>query len=144
MAGREASAAETRGGAARPARRPSARSGENEERYDLLTAALLGVAVGVTATMMLRGGKSAARMVVRPKGAMAVVRAGREALEDGLDTAGRKASKLARRGGSAISETAEELGRYIGSAREAIDSVVADEVRELRRAIRRQRRRAGL
>lgn len=144
MAGREASATEARGGA-RPARRPAARSASvSEERYDLLTAALLGVAVGVTATMMLRGGRSAARMVVRPKGALAVARHGRDVLEEGLERAGRKASKLMGRGGSAISDTAEELGRYLGSAREAIDGVVADELRDLRRAIRRQRRRAGL
>ena len=94
--------------------------------------------------MMLRGGRSAARLVVRPKGAMGVLRDGRDAIGDGLDTARRKASKLVGRGSSAVSETAEELGRYLGSAREAIDGVVADEVRQLRRAIRRQRRRAGL
>ena len=140
MAGREAAATEARGGA-RPARRPAARGADTaEERYDLLTAALLGVAVGVTATMLLRSGRSSSR-VVRP---LALAREGRDVLEAGLERAGKKASKLMGRGTTAISETAEELGRYLGSAREAIDDVVAEELRDLRRAIRRQRRRAGL
>jgi hypothetical protein len=38
----------------------------------------------------------------------------------------------------------KEMREYVGRAREAIDDVVESELRDLRRAIRRQRKRLGI
>jgi hypothetical protein len=41
-------------------------------------------------------------------------------------------------------EIAEQLGDYASAAREAIDGAVRSEIRDLRRAVRRQRKRLGI
>jgi hypothetical protein len=102
---------------------------DREEQYDLLTAALLGVAVGAAAAMLVSA--SIPRRQVHP-----------------LRQAARRGGKLAQRGGRAAMAAPEvvreQVGEYLSSAREAITDTVEAELKDLRRSIRRQRRRLGL
>jgi hypothetical protein len=119
----------------------------HESEYDLLTAALIGMTIGAGLTFMLRRGPSGRRPV-----SPVVQGAGR-----GAQWAGRHAAKLgvagARwtrdRGAEAWDRVPRDAMRdhvtdYAGRAREAIDDVVESELKDLRRAIRRQRKRLGI
>jgi gas vesicle protein len=101
---------------------------DRDEQYDLLTAALIGVAVGAGTALLL-----SALAPERPVGVRRAMRKGR---------------KLAARGGKvalgAPEAAREQLGAYLESAREAIADTVEAELKDLRRAIRRRRRRLGL
>jgi hypothetical protein len=130
-----------RGAAAREAARPRTagrqarqRQDAAEERYDLLTAALIGAAVGATAMLLVR--RPAKRQVLGSLADLGVAKAGRMALKAGAN-AGRSTGPMMR-------DAAENLGDYIRTARGAIDEFLADEVRDIKKAIRRGRRRAGL
>ena len=107
----------------------SLRTTEREEQYDLLTAALLGVAVGAAAALLVSAAMP--RREVHPV---------RRALRQG--------SRIAVRGGRAAmaapEAVREQLGEYLSTAREAIADTVESELKDLRRAIRRRRRRLGL
>jgi len=129
-------------------------AGARENEYDLLTAALIGITIGAGVTLMLRRGPSGRRPV-----APVMTGIGRGAAWAGkgaarLSSAGAKWAK--RRGGEMwdrvptdeIRDQAEEIrehvSEYLGEAREAIDHAVASELKDLRRAIRRQRKRLGV
>jgi hypothetical protein len=43
-----------------------------------------------------------------------------------------------------VDEVSDAVGEYLASAREAIDDTVSRELKDLRRAIRRQRKRLGV
>jgi len=136
----------TRPGNTAGRRRASVRARDEEiarDEYDLLTAALLGALVGAGMTMLFRRGPRG----YRPIGPMMRV-TGR-----GLRTAGIASAK----GAKWLGERGEELwdriprdeivGRlegYLDTAREAIDDAVSHEVSDLRKAIRRRRRKLGL
>lgn len=118
-----------------------------DSEYDLLTAALIGATIGAGVTFMLRRGPTGRRP-------MSPVM---EGLGTGAKWAGRHAAKMGRRGGrwaadrgqdmwEAIprEEIAESMSDYMGRARETIDDAVQAELRDLRRALRRQRKRLGL
>ena len=121
--------------------------GATDEQYDLLTAALLGLAIGVGTTLMVRRGPSGRRpMSPMLRGAAL-----------GAKWAGLGAARLGARGASwardAGSELWERIPRdeirdhvrdYLGKAQEAIDDVVETELRDLRKALRRQRKRLGI
>jgi gas vesicle protein len=102
---------------------------DREEQYDLLTAALLGVAVGAAAALLVNA--AIPRRDVHP-----------------LRQAVRRGGKMARRSGRAVVAAPEavrgQLGEYLKTAREAIADTVESELKDLRRSIRRQRRRVGL
>jgi hypothetical protein len=119
----------------------------NDHEYDLLTAALIGVTIGASVTYLLRRGPSGRRPV------SPVV----DGIGRGAMWAGRKAAKNGRRGARWAAERGEELWDrvprdqirdqvtdYVGRAREAIDDLVESELHDLRRAIRRQRKRLGV
>jgi hypothetical protein len=128
--------------------------GGHENEYDLLTAALIGVTIGAGLTFLLRRGPSGRRPVMP-----LVERVGR-----GAGWAGRHAARLggvgarwaADRGEAAweriprdeirehLGEYRENVGEYMGRAREAIDEAVASELSDLRRSLRRQRKRLGI
>jgi hypothetical protein len=122
--------------------------GEGYEReYDLLTAALIGATIGAGVTYMLRRGPSGSRPV------SPVMRG----IGKGATWAGRKAKRLGSRGGHWAAERghdmwdripreemADAVTDYLGRARDAIDDAVESELKDLRRAIRRQRKRLGL
>ena len=103
---------------------------DREEQYDLLTAALIGVAVGAGAALLIT-----AAVPRRPPP---------HPLRKALGRGG----KMVRRGGrvavAAPAAVSAQVGEYLESAREAIADTVESELKDLRRSIRRQRRRLGL
>jgi len=121
--------------------------GAADEQYDLLTAALIGLAIGVGTTLLVRRGPSGRRPVSPVLRGAAL----------GAKWAGLGAARLGARGASwardAGSELWERIPRdeirdhvrdYLGKAHEAIDDVVETELRDLRKALRRQRKRLGI
>jgi hypothetical protein len=120
---------------------------DREGQYDLLTAALMGMAVGAGITFMLRRGPSGRRPI-----SPAVSGAGR-----GLAWAGKRAWKAGREGASWAGDRGgdmwekvprDEIRRSVqhglSSAKDAIDDAVEAELRALRRSIRRRRKQLGL
>ena len=121
--------------------------GGHETEYDLLTAALIGLTLGAGLTYMLRRGPSGQRPV------SPVVRG----VGRGANWAGRNAARLGVAGARWASDRGEDMwdaiprdairehvSDYFGRAREAIDDAVESELKSLRRAIRRQRKRLGV
>src|SRR5438094_3219203 len=118
-----------------------------DEQYDLLTAALIGVAIGVGTTLLVRRGPSGSRPMSPILRGAAM----------GAKWAGANAARLGARGASWARDAGEELWDripreeirdhvryYLGKAHEAIDDVVETELRDLRKALRRQRKRLGI
>ena len=114
-----------------------------EEQYDLLTAALIGLFVGVSATALLRRGPRGHRPIVP------IARtAGRGAMWAGKQGA-RGARWAAERGEELwdhvpAEEIQERMSEYLESARDSIGEVVEHELRDLRKAIRRRRKQLGI
>jgi len=121
--------------------------GAFDEQYDLLTAALIGVAIGVGTTLLMRRGPSGARPI------LPMVRGAAR----GAKWAGLGAARLGARGASWAADAGGELWdripreeirdqvrEYVGRAHEAIDDVVESELRDLRRTLKRQRKRLGI
>ena len=149
---------------------------EREQQYDLLTAAIIGAAVGAGITLLLRRGPSGRRPVgplVRyaGRGAALAGLAGMEGAKwagsrglDGARWAGDRAVEGARwaaphakrgfrsavdRGGELVDripvdDVVEQVRDYVDTARGAINDVVQDELNDLRKAVRRQRKRIGI
>ncbi len=110
-------------------------AGMRDAQMDLVTAALIGLAVGVSATLLLRRGPRG----VRPIGPVVCAAA----------RAGQRGARWVRdRGEDAWDrvphdEIADQVQDYARSARKAIDRAVHDELRTLRRALRAQARRVA-
>jgi hypothetical protein len=124
------------------ARGASAATEPREAQYDLLTAALLGLAIGAGTTLLLRRGPSGRRpigpaWVAARKGAQfagrAAGRGARYAWEKGADAWERVPRE----------EIEEHVRDYFESARDTIDHYVQSELKELRQAIRRRRKKLG-
>lgn len=102
--------------------------------YDLLTAALLGVAIGVGTTLLLRRGPSGRRpLVVGASGAAAPIR-----------LAGRGVARMLREEPSRREAIERQVRSFLSDARERIDDVVEHELHDLRGALKRQRKRLGI
>jgi gas vesicle protein len=97
----------------------------------LLTAALIGAAIGASATLLLRR----PQRVVPRRGVIAAAGAG-----------ARRAGQGARRAAEQLhpDELRDHLHRFVESARDAINDAVADEIRDLRKSVRRQRKKLGI
>lgn len=149
---------------------------EREQQFDLLTAALLGAAVGAVVTLMFRSGPSGRRPIgpilsATGKGAKWAALAGLEGARwagdraapgaswaaergrDGARWAGERSAKgyrVARDRGEElvdslpVEEVTESVREYVDGAREAINDVVRAEMNDLRKAVRRQRKRIGI
>ena len=149
---------------------------EREQQYDLLTAALIGAAVGAGITLLLRKGPSGRRPVgplarYAGRGAALAGLAGFEGARwaggrglEGARWAGGRAAEGARwaapraklgfnsameRGEELIDripvdDVVEQVRDYVDTARGAINDVVKDELDDLRKAVRRQRKRIGI
>lgn len=120
--------------------------GDRNAQYDLLTAALIGAAVGVSATLLLRGatGGTGNRRVLDP-----ALEAARRAGRKGARWARKRGEALRQQGGSLWDrvprdEISDAVRGYAESAREAVDRAVDREIRDLRKQLRRQRRRIHL
>ncbi|HEY0971141.1 MAG TPA: hypothetical protein VGE02_09255 [Gemmatimonadales bacterium] len=101
---------------------------DRESQYDLLTAAVLGVALGAAATLLIGAGMR------RPEPhpiRSAIARSGRQGL---------------KRAGSALSPDTMRLqvAELMDSARDAVTDAVESELKDLRRSIKRKRRRLGI
>jgi hypothetical protein len=129
--------------AARPRVRGSARGDAGSEsrdaQYDLLTAALLGLAIGAGTTLLLRRGPSGRRPIgpawrAARKGAVLAGRGARFAWDRGADAWDRIPHE----------EIGEKVRDYFDSARESIDDFVESELKDLQRAIRKRRKRLGI
>lgn len=113
----------------------------------MLTATLIGVAIGVGTTLLMRRGPSGGRPI-----SPFISGAARGAKWAGINAArlGKRGAVWARDAGEELwdrvprDEIREQVSEYLGKAREAIDDVVESEVRDLRKALRRQRRRLGI
>lgn len=114
-----------------------------EAQYDLLTAALIGAAIGATATLLLRRGPSGERPV-------APVMRGAKWAGRGAMLAGERGAKWAKsRGGEVLDripmdDIEESVRDSVSEARERIDGFVREELGDLRRALRKQRKRLGV
>lgn len=130
-----------------PGRGISATEQGEHDQYDLLTAALIGATIGAGLTFMMRRGPSGRRPVSPVL----------QGIGEGAKWAAKRAGKAGRRGAHWAAHQSEELwdrvprdeirehvSDYMGRAREAIDDVVESELSDLRRAIRRQRKRLGV
>jgi hypothetical protein len=147
-----------------------------EQQYDLLTAAIIGAAVGAGITLLLRRGPSGRRPVgplmrYAGRGATLAGLAGLEGAKwaggrgmEGARWAGGRAAEGARwvaprakagfrtavdRGEELIDripvdDVVEQVRDYVDTARDAINDVVKDELNDLRKAVRRQRKRIGI
>src|SRR3954463_10928605 len=124
-----------------------ARGEDREGQYDLLTAALMGMAVGAGITFMLRRGPSGRRPI-----SPALSGAGR-----GIAWAGQHAWRAGRDGASWAGERGGEMWEKVprdeirrnvrkglATAKDSIDDAVEAELRALRRSIRRRRKQLGL
>jgi hypothetical protein len=132
---------------ARARRAALADAGPHELEYDLLTAALIGLAIGAGVTYALKRGPSGRRPLTPVL----------KGVGRGASWAGQHAARLGASGARWAAERGEEawdriprdairehLEDYVGRAREAIDEAVDSELRDLRKAIRRQRKRLGV
>jgi hypothetical protein len=122
---------------------PRVVAGSREEQYDLLTAALIGLFVGVGATALLRRGPRGHRPI-----APMIRGAGRGAMWAGKQ--GVRGAKWAAERGEEMwdrvptEEIQERMQEYMESARDSIGEVVEHELRDLRKAIRRRRKQLGV
>src|ERR1700691_1843878 len=99
-----------------------------DAQMDLVTAALIGLAVGVSATLLLRRGPRG----VRPIGPVvrAAARAGQRGARWVRDRGEDAWERIPR------DEISDQVQDYARSARDAIDRAVHNELRTLRRALR--------
>src|SRR5262249_39523861 len=101
------------------------RLGNGDVQTDVIAAALVGAAVGIAATLLLR-----------PKPRLGNV---------ARDTATRAANRARKRSEAWLEslpdgdEIKEKLAEYVETAREAIDRTVEGELRSLRKRLRRSR-----
>ena len=149
---------------------------EREQQFDLLTAALLGAAVGAVVTLIFRTGPSGRRPIAplvrgAGRGAKWAALAGLEGARWAGDRAAPGARWVADRGRDGARWAGEQSARgyraardrgedlidaipveditdsvreYVDGAREAINDVVRAEMTDLRKAVRRQRKRIGI
>lgn len=114
-----------------------------DEQFDLLTATLLGVALGAGVALLVRQGPKGRRpgaTIVRAAGRGAV-RAGALGAE-GARWAARRGEEMWDRAG--MDDVGDRVRDYLEEARETISDVVEEELDDLRKAIRRQRKRLGV
>jgi hypothetical protein len=132
---------ETTSTTARPRRSPRVRGSDRDRdgatgldgNYDLLTAALLGVAIGVGTTLLLRRGPSGRRPIALGAAGAAVP----------LRLAGRRVAGAFREP-SRRKAIERQVRSFMELARDRIDDAVESELRDLRGAVKRQRKRLGL
>jgi hypothetical protein len=142
------------GGPDRGSARATSRDETREQQFDLLTATLIGVALGVGTTLLLRQGPKGERPLMpllraAGKGAKWAGIAGYEGAKVGGRGVRRGASWAADRGEELwdrvpAEEIGESIGEFLEEARERIGETVESEMQDLRKAIKRQRRKLGV
>jgi hypothetical protein len=119
------------------------RATARDQQYDLLTAAVLGAMIGAGAALLLRRGPSGRRPIYP------VARAAGDAARWAGKRGSRGAQWAAKRGGELwdrvpVDSMREGIGDALDTAREAVADVVEHELRDFRKALRRQRKRLGI
>jgi hypothetical protein len=114
-----------------------------DAQYDLLTAALIGAAIGATATLLLRRGPSGLRPVTpllrgARVGGQAAARAGLAGALWAKEHGGELIDRIP------VDRIEHDVRETVGAARERIDGFVQQELRDLRRMLRQQRKRMGV
>lgn len=132
----------------------TSRDDAREQQFDLLTATLIGVAIGVGATVLLRRGPGGSRPVMpllraAGKGAKWAGALGLEGAKSGAKATRRGAGWVADRGEDLwdkvpAEEIGESIGEFVEEARDRIADTVESELDDLRKAIKRQRRKLGI
>jgi hypothetical protein len=149
---------------------------DREQQFDLLTAALLGAAIGAVVTLLFRTGPAGRRPIApvlsaAGRGARLAGLAGLEGARWAGDRAGPGARWVAEHGREGarwagqrtargyqtardrgagliddlpLDDVADSVREYVDSAREAINDAVREELTDLRKAVRRQRKRIGI
>ncbi|HEX2778384.1 MAG TPA: hypothetical protein VHM30_02725 [Gemmatimonadaceae bacterium] len=141
------------GGQARASARATSED-SREQQFDLLTAALIGLAIGVGTTLLIRRGPKGDRPLVPIlkgmgkgakwagvmglRGAKVGARAGRRGAEWVAD----KSEDLWEQ--VPAEEIGESIGEFLEEARDRIADTVESEMQDLRKAIKRQRRKLGV
>ena len=112
-------------------------NGENQQQYDLLTAAVIGALLGASATYILsRGSKHPASPMVRVAARSAkLARNARRDVRRNVQSAGRGLNELTH---------FDDIREYVADTQARLNGLVSDELRDLRKAVARQRKRAGL
>ncbi|MHB1222916.1 MAG: hypothetical protein ACYC2G_02545 [Gemmatimonadaceae bacterium] len=105
---------------------------DRESQYDLLTAAVLGAALGAGVALLLSA--SIPSRPVRHPVRKAIGRGGKWARKRGTAIGGMLDPDSLR----------DSVRDYVESARDTVSDTVESELKDLRRSIRRQRRRLGL
>jgi len=127
-------------------------SRNNRENADLLTAALVGVAVGVVGTLIVRqavrdrrpimAGLAAAGRGMRKLGvtgmAAATGRTIARGVQHGVDRGVEMVEEIP------FDDIADHVRDYFDAAKEAVEDTISGELRDLKRSIRRRRRRLGI
>ena len=108
-----------------------------EETRALLTAALIGAAIGAGLGLL-------ASRSIDEDNVGAMLRSARKRARGGLRRGTKAAGAIGSRAGGAIGGARDAVGDFASTAREAFDDLLEREVRQLRKAARRQRRRFGL
>ena len=142
------------GGPDRASVRATSRDDSREQQFDLLTATLIGVALGVGTTLLLRQGPAGERPLMpllraAGKGARWAGVAGYEGAKVGARAGRRGASWVADKSEDLwdqvpTEEIGESIGEFLEDARERISDTVESEMQDLRKAIKRQRRKLGV
>jgi gas vesicle protein len=142
------------GGPARASARETSRDESREQQFDLLTATLIGVALGVGTTLLLRQGPRGERPLMpilraAGKGAKWAGVTGYEGAKIGAKAGRRGASWVADKGEDLwdrvpAEEIGESIGEFLEEARDRISETVESEMKDLRKAIKRQRRKLGV
>jgi hypothetical protein len=111
------------------------------ETYELLAATVVGVLAGAGIALLVHQTRGKRRSVERAIGRLPRLR--------GRSRTGRRGRHAAERAATLLQQVplegiGEALGAQLAAARAAIDEVVAEEVKDLRKAIRQQRKRLGV
>jgi uncharacterized membrane protein len=109
----------------------------DEQQYDLLTAAVIGALVGASATYLLsRGSKHPASPMIKAaaRGAK-LARNARRDVRRNVRSAGRGLNEITH---------FDDIRDYVSETQARLNNLVSDELRDLRKAVARQRKRAGL
>lgn len=116
---------------------------EPHDEYDLLTAVALGILVGAGVALLFRRGPRGSRpigAVLKGAGVGAgyAGRYGRKGMRWAADRGGELWDRVP------TEEMSEQVGEYLEAARDTISDAVTEELNDLRKAVRRQRKRLGI